>query len=136
MKKDKKENTVFDFRTIKTFEDACEKMNLNPLFLPYVSMIPEGLRTPIIIQYKLFIIFQAINDGWEPNWGDWKEMKYYPWFEIKSSGSGFAFADSDYDSTGAHSCVGSRLCTNSSEKAIYIAKTFEKEYIELFLIQK
>ena len=129
-----KEIKPFDFRTIKSFEDACKRQKLNPTFLPDVSMIREELRKFVIVAYKLAIIFKAINNGWTPNWSDYSQYKYYPWLSVLSSG--FGFTASSYDSAFAITVVGSRLCTDTSEKALYIAKQFEAEYKDYLLLEK
>ncbi len=135
--KTKESITKFDYKTIKSFEDACKKEKVDPTKLPYVSMIPEEFREAIINVYKLFIIFKAINNGWIADFSNWNQYKYYPWFEIqKVSGSGFVFSNSLYFFTYTHSDVGVRLCTDSSEKALYIAKRFEAEYKEFLLNSK
>jgi len=130
-KKAAKENLKFDFRTIKSFEDACKKEGIDPLLLPDVSMIPDEFRSPIINAYKLMIIFKAINNGWVPDWNSWGQYKYYPWFIVAPGGVGFSH--SDYDLTHPGTYVGSRLCTDSSEKALYIGTQFEEEYKQYFL---
>jgi len=138
MKKEKlspeKSNKTFDFRTITSFEKACEKENLDPMALPEVSMIPEEFRKAIIGAYKLFIIFKAINNGWIARMGDASQLKYEPWLRVLSSGCGFGSSICVCDYT--YTPVGSRLCTFSPEAAIYIGKQFgEKgsEYRDFFL---
>lgn len=121
----------FDFRTIKTFEDACTRLGIDPSNLPDVSMIPEDLAKPIIAAYKLMIVYRAINNGWKPDWSDRDQYKYYPWLSVLSSGFGFSYSNSFYDNS--LSSVGSRLCTDTSEKAMYIANQFEAEYKDYFL---
>jgi hypothetical protein len=130
-KKSAKNQPVFDFRTIKSFEDACAKENIDPTALPEVSMIPEDLRKPIIAAYKLMIIFLAINNGWRPDWSKSSQWKYYPWYSVLSSGFGFSRSLYLFDRT--DTTVGSRLCTDTSEKAMYIAEQFQEEYKEYFL---
>ena len=127
------ENKVieFDFRTIKTFEDACAKESIDPQQLPDVSMIPEEMRKHVVAYYKLLVVYKAVNNGWKPDWSDWDQYKYFPWFEVLSSGVGFSFSLSRYGN--ACTYVGSRLCTDTREKAIYIAEQFEAEYRNLFL---
>lgn len=120
--------TKFDFKTIKTFEDACKKLNIDPLKLP--ELLGEFSK-PIIAAYKLMVIYKAINDGWVPDWSNHGQYKYYPWFEVLSSGFGFSTSGCFYGDAGTG--VGSRLCTDTSEKAKYIAKKFEAEYREYFL---
>jgi hypothetical protein len=126
----------FDYKTIKSFEDACKKENIDPEKLPDVSMIPTSFQKAIINCYKLYIIFKAINNGWTPNWNDYNQYKYYPWFKVLSSGSGFDFSSSIYHFDLTRTVVGSRLCTDTSEKALYIGEQFGKEYVEFFLISE
>lgn len=127
----------FDYTTIKTFEDACKKENIDPLSLLDVSVVPKEFRKALLSVYKLFVIFKAINNGWTPDWSNWNQYKYYPWFEVKATkalSSGFGFSISGYDFTDTDACVGSRLCTDASEKAKYIANQFQDEYKEFLLI--
>ena len=130
-KKTASNDAKFDFKTIKNFADACTKLALDPTQLPDVSMIPEEFRKPIINAYKLMIIYKAINDGWVPDWNDSDQYKYYPYFRVWSSGFGFSY--SDYSYAYASTFVGSRLCTDTSGKAMYIAEQFKAEYQEYFL---
>jgi hypothetical protein len=121
----------FDYKTIKTFEDACQKEGINPEQLPEVTNIPEEFAKPVIAAYKLMVVFKAINNGWRPDWGNWKQNKYYPWLSVLSSGFGFSGTFYSFGST--VTAVGSRLCTDTSEKALYIAEQFKEEYKEYFL---
>lgn len=50
-----------------------------------------------------------------------KENKFYLWFTYVSK-SGFVYYD--YGGRSTISCASTSLCTNTKEKAIYIAKTF------------
>ncbi len=128
-----KGSSGFDYKTIKSFEDACKKENIDPTSLPDVSMIPEELRKAIIAVYKLFIIFKAINNGWIADFTNKNQWKYFPWLRVNSSGSGFDFSDSPYDCDYARTTVGSRLCTDTSDKAEYIGEQFREEYGEFLL---
>jgi hypothetical protein len=121
----------FDYTTIKSFEDACVRLGLDPTKLPDVSCIPEEFAKPIIANYKLHIVYKAINNGWRPDWSNWSHYKYFPWYRVLSSGFGFSVSDYVYVNSAAS--VGSRLCTDSSEKAMYIAEQFEDLYREYFL---
>jgi hypothetical protein len=129
-KKAKAKAQKFDFRTIKSFEDACFKLNLDPLSIPSIT---GEFEKPIIAAYQLMVIFKAINNGWIPDWSNWNQYKYYPWLSVLSSG--FGFSSSVYDFVSAVTCVGSRLCTDSSEKALYIAEQFKPLYEDFFLLK-
>jgi hypothetical protein len=83
-------------KKIKTFIQACKKLGLDASKLPDVSCLPDIHQKAIIAHYKLIIIAQALNDGWQPNWNDSNQGKYYPWFEIKADtkspgGSGLVY---------------------------------------------
>ena len=120
----------FDFRSIKTFKDACHKIRVTPA-LPTLLNGCQELMKATIAAYKLMVIFQAINDGWTPDWKNTDQAKWFPWFRVLPSGSGFSFSDA-FISYG-NSYVGSRLCTDTGEKCRYIAEQFEAEYKEFFL---
>lgn len=134
MKKAKKQND-FDFRTIKTFEDACKKLNIDPTIDPIGEEVAKEFHFALMAVYQLFIIFKAINDGWTPDWSNASEFKYYPWYWMKKLSSGFGFSGSVCGYSDSGTLVGSRLCTNSSEKALYIAEQFKDLYEDFFLIK-
>ena len=109
---------------IKSYQDACKKLGITES-LPEVSMLPEKHRKAVLAFFMLVIIAEALNDGWQPNWDDNNEYKYFPWFDCEkatTSGSGFASYDCTY--TNAITFVGSRLCFRSSELAKYAGTTF------------
>ena len=125
-KKTAKSVAPFDYKKIKTFEDACMKEGHDPEILPDVSLMPEHCRKSIIAFFKLIIIFKAINNGWLPDWSNLNQFKYYPSYNFLSSG--FGFDDLHYYYTVWNAPVSSRLCTDTSEKALFIAKQFKTEY--------
>jgi hypothetical protein len=132
-KKTVKKEKGFDYTTIKSFEDACKKLGIDQ-GAPMTGLILEELKKPIIAVYKLMVIYMAINNGWKPDWSNYTQGKYYPWFEVLSSGFGFSGTHCRYDY--AHTGVGSRLCTDTSEKALYIGNQFEAEYKDYFLFSE
>ena len=121
-----------DYKKIKTFEDACTAKGISAT-LPDVSAFPEKHRKAILAFFMLIIVVEALNDGWEPNWNDEYEYKYYPWFDMRSAaGSGFSSSSygHDYSTTG----VGSRLCFKTREHAQHTAKHFEALYKDYLLM--
>ncbi|WP_395762452.1 hypothetical protein ACH34C_09440 [Elizabethkingia anophelis] len=118
---------------VKSFEDACDVLGITPQN-PDLETIPTKLQKPLFAHYKLCIIAMALNEGWEPNWDDDDEYKYYPWFDMEgSSGSGFSFFGYYFDCS--FSLVGSRLCFKSRDLAEYAGKQFETIYREYFVIE-
>ena len=117
---------------IKTFEDACQALNLDPTHLPIVDLLPEKDRKSIIAYYKLTIIIRALNEGWEPNWQDEDEKKFYNYFYYHSV-SGFVCSNASYSH--ASTSFGSRLCFNSRYLAVYALSQFKDLYEDYLLIK-
>ena len=117
---EKKKPTLKITDKIKTFEDACDHLQ------EVAITFPQGIPKAVIAFYKLSIIIKALNQGWEPNWKDNREYKYYPWFE--QSPSGFGFSAAGYDFWGARTHVGSRLCLKTEKLTLYAGKQFESLY--------
>jgi hypothetical protein len=118
-------------KKIKTFEDACEALNLNPAALPDVSMLPEENQKSVIALYKLSIIIKALNEGWYPDWKNTSKPKWYPYFEANASGFGFSLTYYGRWTTAAAADCGSRLCLKSDELAEYAGTEFIELYNDL-----
>lgn len=116
---------------VKTFEDACTVLGLDPANLPVVDCLPEKDRKSIIAFYKLTIIIRALNEGWEPDWTNWNQYKCYNWF-YAHAGLGFAYSYRAPSSANTH--VGSRLCFKTRELAIYAGDQFIDLYSDYLLI--
>lgn len=117
---------------IRTFEDACQALNLEPTLLPIVDFLPEKDRKSIIAYYKLTIIIRALNEGWEPNWKDRNEIKHHNCFYCLSV-SGFVCSHTycTFTCTG----IGSRLCFKSRDLAEYALSQFKDLYEDYLLIK-
>lgn len=116
------------FDEIRTFEDACEEIGINPL-----SIFSDIDTCDEIAYKKLKVIAKAINQGWTPDWTNTNQKKWWPWFDLSS---GFGFSGSDYRYANAHTGVGSRLCFETEAKSNYAAKQFIHIYQELLTIKK
>lgn len=116
------------YTDITSYEVACQKLGLDSLNLPVANMLPEKHRKSIIAYYKLIIIAQAINDGWEPDWNDDSQSKYQSHMYVKASNekpSGFGLLYWDYLFVFCNvTAVGSRLVFKSREVAKYFGETF------------
>ena len=118
---------------IKSFEEACLALGLDPTQLPVVANLPEKDQNAIIAFYKLTIIIRALNEGWEPNWKNWDEYKYYNYFFVRS-GSGFVYSITTCTNADTYADVGSRLCFKSRELAEYALSQFKELYLQYLLI--
>lgn len=119
----------FDYKTIKTYEDACNKLGITTVEPKFTEILPE-LRKASLAHHKLMVIFKAINNGWVPDWNNANEYKYYPNFKMGSS----VFCYSASWPSKAYANVGSRLCAYSKEISDYIACQFGNLYVDWFYI--
>ena len=116
---------------VKTFEDACEVLGIDPdAQLPYDPTNKFELAMNAFA--KLNFIVKALNEGWEPDWKNSNQYKYYPWFKANESGFGFSLTYCDLWRT--LTAVGSRLCFKTSDLAIYAGKQFEAIYNEFLTL--
>jgi hypothetical protein len=120
---------------VKTYEDACKVLGLDPENLPVVEHLPEKDRKSIVAFYKLTIITRALNEGWKPDFLDWKQLKYWNWFYVKTgAATGFGCASSIYAPSTAGAAIGSRLCFKSEELAEFAGENFRDIYFEYLFI--
>jgi len=86
------------------------------------------------IAYRLAkLLVKSLNEGHVPDWDNGKQVKYFPWFKMCSSG----FRCFDCGFWRANSNVGSHLCLKSSELAKYAGKQFQDTiYKQLMIIEK
>ncbi len=123
------------YTDIKTFEDACKKFSIEPDSV-FVTL-PEQMKhhqVALNAHAKLVIAAEAVQDGWKPDWKNWDQRKYFPWFEMGSpSGGGFSYDGCAY--WDADSYVGSRLCFETREQAEYFGKQFSHLY-EAYMVLK
>lgn len=147
-----------DYTTIKTYEDACEALSVEPIFNepnPIMNLygVEYEVEPHIIALMKLETISRALwGRTWKPEPdAEGTKWYYYPLFalytqseidnmdEEKRGGllsatanygatAGFGSLDTNYRSSDAAAHTGFRLCQETSEKAEY----FGKQFLELW----
>jgi transposase len=92
---------------IKTVDDILEynKIERSEFDKKYECLEPYEKAHKILV-----LLCISLNEDWIPNWDDSDEYKYYPWFEMGSSG----FRSDDYDCWHTGTYPGSRLCFKSA----------------------
>lgn len=88
----------------------------------------------LIAQNKLFTIADAWNkeDGFIPNFSNWEQDNWSPWFEYDSDAARFTYVNTGNTSTAAP-VFGSHLCFKTSERAAQFGKQFVDLYNKVFL---
>jgi hypothetical protein len=132
MSKTKKEPAK-EVALITTYEGACQKLGI-PDGIPDVSTFPIKHQASLIAVAKLIIISEALNDGWEPDWNDDEEYKYYPWFYMDKPGFRFGASDCVWSLSGT--AGGSRLCFRTRAISDHAGKTFVDLYRDMMVIPK
>ena len=147
-----------DYTTIKTYEDACEALSVEPIFNepnPIMNLygVEYEVEPHIIALMKLETISRAL---WGKDWmpepdASGSKLFYYPVFALytqqeienmdederggllsasanSGANAGFGFLHTSYRSSNATAYSGFRLCQETREKALY----FGKQFLELW----
>lgn len=111
---------------IKTVEDILGEYNIS---IEQFNLANKDLSKDEKAYKILKMLANILNEGWEPNWDNNNEYKYFPYFNMSSSG----FRVDGCDHWATFSSVCSRLCFKSSELAKYAGTQFEDIYKDLFI---
>lgn len=119
---------------VKSYSDACVVLGIPPCTVLVTTTDKLDSDAASIYAYAMLIVIaRALNEGWEPDWSDHTQYKWYPYFEFKP---GFGFSSTYYAHWYAHTNVGSRLCYKTSELAEYAGKQFDKIYQDFLTINQ
>jgi hypothetical protein len=116
---------------IKTMEDVLLDNEFD--HDSFLNKYCPGLTDDEIAYKQIKLITKSLNEGWEPDWTNSSEGKYYPWFDLSEGSSGFRCYD--FGRWGTLSDVGSRLCFKSKELAEYAGKQFTDVYNKFMTIK-
>ena len=126
---------------IPTFEELCMIKGWQAEDkLPVVAHLAEDLQRYLLASIKREYIRQYINDGWEADFSDASQRKYYIWPWVKEdtgvpSGFRLACIDCAYDDTTAY--LGSRHYYKSAELARYEFEKFKDSlWIDMIIVPK
>lgn len=141
----------FNYKDVNSYERACAIIGEEPVDFEELNDTLESngfepLSAHEIAYKKLATIAKALNLGWCPNWADFDEYKYYPWFDLKkedtpagvgsaSSGAGLGVSvlDSSYVASTSGATFGGALASESREIAIYFGKQFAEIWQDYLL---
>ena len=124
------------------FTVAQKVVSRNAVRLEDVTRLVQSLNPShieaLIALNQLFTIAEAWNkaDGFVPDFSDWNQNKWYPWFKYDKDAAGFVFAYTNSTPAYAHAVIGSRLCFQSSARAAQFGKQFAHLYNKVFLLNQ
>lgn len=129
---------------ITDFESARKALGLKPnvAYIPksgdvkrlMADINPKHIEALIALN-KLFTIAEAWNkeDEFVPDFSDWNQDKWFPWFKYDEDVAGFVYASTASTPADAYPPFGSRLCFKTSERAAQFGKQFVDLYNKVFL---
>lgn len=140
---------------VKTFEDACKELGEDHKLVQQFKAIQESIAEDkeATAYFKLGIITAALNEGWETDFTNNEEYRYYPYLclwskkelELKTdawkdernlqlwrggrgsgvgANCGLAFADSSNAWSNATAAFSARIAHKTEDLAIYSGKQF------------
>jgi hypothetical protein len=122
---------------IRSLNDAINALGEDDLYVvKYKKMLLLDLEIDVIAYQELKIITKALNEGWEPDWTDDNQRKWYSWFRYDPSVSRFVFNDSGYVYWLTLSGDGSRLCYKEESLAAFAANRFPQIYNNYLILNK
>lgn len=97
---------------------------------------PKHIKA-LIAYNRLCTIAQAWNkaDGFEPDFSNTSQYKYFPWFVYDNGAAGFVCANANSAATYAYASIGSRLCFKTRERAMQFGKQFIDLWNDVFLFR-
>ena len=107
---------------VKNFEEACAVLKMSVREPEGSWWMPVELNKSVVAYYKLLVIAKVLNDGWEPDFNNNGQAKYFPWFY--KTNDKFSFMGFVYDLNGANALVSSKLCYKTEALAKYAATQF------------
>ena len=111
-------------------------VHLNDVARLVTDINPKHIKALIALN-ELFTIAQAWNkeDGFVPDFSDWHQDKWFPWFKYDKDAAGFVFANANNAPTYVNADFGSRICFKSSARAAQFGKQFIDLWNDVFLFR-
>ena len=109
-------------------------VHLNDVARLVTDINPKHIKALIALN-ELFTIAQAWNkeDGFVPDFSDWEQDKWFPWFVYDKDAAGFVCSSTYSTPTTEKAAFGSRLCFKSPTRATQFGKQFADLYNKVFL---
>ena len=127
---------ITDFESAKKYLVGNTKStdNIKDAEILIKELNPKHIDALIALN-ELFTIAEAWNkeDRFVPDFSDWNQYKWYPWFKYDKGVAGFVCAATHNTPVCASASFGSRLCFKTRERATQFGKQFIELYNKVFL---
>ena len=114
---------------IKSYEDACLIINRKILTINDFNIFDCKDRNFQYYTHRIATIIEALNEGWEPNFNDTNQKKWYPYFDMRNSCTFFASSYFSWCVTGVG--FSGRLYLKNKELSDYLGTHFINEFKNL-----
>ena len=125
-------NSNSDFTVVKRshYENTIQLKDITKLVN---EITPKHLEALVALN-ELFAIAEAWNkaDGFVPDFSDWNQYKWYPWFKYDKDAAGFVYAHTLDTPSTAPAYFVSRLCFKTAKRAEQFGKQFTHLYNKVF----
>ena len=119
-------NVVNSWENIKSVEDAIKILGEKDEEVSLLRDIQHvSLPRHILAEQELVVIIKAVNEGWEADFDNHNQPKYFPWWYL---GKNFSLRCVDFSYS--RSYVPRRLCLETREKGEYMSSEFKNLYKE------
>lgn len=134
---EEQDNPVSIFERVSTFEDILRESPPSEDFRKLLSYSGTCIdMLPAKYSAICAKIIQVVNEGFDPDYSDSSQRKWRIWWEWNTGLSAFVF---DYSGRGWSSALtigGSRFAIKDEKCAIFIGKTFAKDFNNLLTLKK
>lgn len=110
---------------LKGYSSACNILNRKELTVDHFAFLGDQQAKKQFARHRIQTCIEAINEGWEPDFDNSNQYKYYIWMYGKKNG--FSSIVGTYY---VSSHVGSDLHLETREKAQLIEKICRQDYID------
>ena len=126
-------NTNDDFIVDKErFSKSVVKIKKAEILIKELN--PKHIEALVALN-RLLTIAEVWNkaDGFVPDFSDWNQAKWYPWFIYNKDAAGFVYVLTYHTPASAYATFGQRLCFKTRERAAQFGKQFAELYNKVFL---
>lgn len=109
---------------LKGYASACEILNRAPLTIEAFKFLGEKQAKKQFARHRIVTCIEALNQGWEPDFDNSNQYKYYVWMYGKKNG--FTSVVLGFSVT----TVGSDMYCETRENIQLIEKICKQDYIE------
>ncbi len=84
------------WRRVKNYSGLCKEFEIKELKEKDFLFLPKEQRSKALAFHQIKTLEKIFNGDWIPNWSNYSEYKWYPYFNVNSSGGLVFFGSGIY----------------------------------------